>query len=744
MKKISLVVVGVGLSLTVVSLVIFILHPAFIQDISNKAYDALLRRVAQPEKSGVVAIVDLDDASLQKHGQWPWPRYRVAKLTQNILDAGAAVVGFDIVFAEKDRTSPRVVQEDINKHFKTNIELKGYPDNLGDFDELFAETLKKGKTILGCQMIFSSAATESAAQAVDPCFNSSRIFAKGEPGTKVSAGKHLMQAGGMTIPIELLNKASSTAFFNADPGSDNIVRSNPLVWAFGQDRIYPALALEAVRLYTGAQKCVVKYGDAGIQGIIVKDIDIPTDQSGRMMVNYRSNLRETITGFTSSFPTYPAADVLDGKVGPEALKGKIVFVGASATGLKDIKASPLTQWFSGVEVHATMVDNILAGDMLCNPDWMPGVHAVAIILMGAFLTFFIARGKSWLSFLVSAAVIFIAIRISMLLIGKYHVVFVPAWVILSVMIIYPVLTMIKFWQEEIQKKQVRDMFGTMVSHKVLHFLENNPGSFSLSGKKVEATMFFSDVRGFTTISESLSAEKLSHLLNRYLSPMTEIIMERGGYVDKYEGDLIMADWGVPYPVHDHATQACLAALEQQDTLAKLRPALKAEFGHDIHVRMGINSGTVTAGNMGSNRKMQYTVIGDAVNQASRFEPINKDYGTRIIIGETTYNEAKDSIEARLLDRIIVKGKTVPIGIYELVSLKGALSAEKRQVIQLYEEGLRLHWERKWDAAIACFDRALGLDQGDGPSAMMRARVLEYRQEPPPEHWDGDYARGTKD
>jgi len=364
--------------------------------------------------------------------------------------------------------------------------------------------------------------------------------------------------------------------------------------------------------------------------------------------------------------------------------------------------------------------------------------------MALFLTFFIARGRSWLSFLVAVMVILMLVKLSLVLLDRFDLVFVPTWEILSVMIIYPILTMIKFWQEELQKKRVRDMFGTMVSTTVLHYLENHPGSFSLSGQKREATIFFSDVAGFTTISETLEPEQLSNLLNGYLSPMTSIIMDHGGYVDKYEGDAIMAEWGVPYPVSDHATQACLAALEQQQKLEELRPALKAKYGKEIRVRMGVNSGTVTAGNMGSDKRFQYTVMGDAVNQAARFEPANKDYGTQIMIGETTYEEAKASIEVRLLDKLIVKGKTKPICVYELLARKGHLSEGKRKVVDCYEKGLALHWERRWDEALACLDRALELDPGDGPSARMRDRIIEYQKTPPPAHWAGEYERKSKD
>jgi len=297
--------------------------------------------------------------------------------------------------------------------------------------------------------------------------------------------------------------------------------------------------------------------------------------------------------------------------------------------------------------------------------------------------------------------------------------------------------------EERQRKRIRSMFGTMVSADVLRYLENNPGSFSLSGRKVEATMFFSDVTGFTGISESLGPERLSELLNRYLNPMTEIIMERMGYVDKFQGDMIMAEWGIPFPLEDHALRACLAALEQQARVNELQPALREEFGFDLHVRMGINSGIVTAGNMGSNRRFQYSVMGDAVNLAARLEPANKDYGTRILIGNETRALAGDAIEVRLLDRIIVAGKTHPLNIFELLGASGTVEDDRRTAAACYEQALNLYWKRRWEESLARLDEALRAGPGDPPSRALQERVRACLHQPPPEDWTGDRLREDK-
>ncbi len=747
LKNISPVVV-VGFTLTIVCLLLYVSGPEFIQTLSNYAYDAFLNRLYSAPKSGQVAVVDLDDYSLEKFGQWPWSRFLVAELTKRVFEEGASVMAFDIVFAEKDRTSPLVLEENMKKYFgmgeDVKIEVKGVAADLLDFDSLFVKALKKGHAILGCEMLPCDEMSTNINMSVDPNYKSHYIVKDVSKGAGPNVNEFLLQADGMTIAIPCLTEVANTAFFNAVTDPDSKVRSNPLIWSLGDRRIYPSLALEAVRLHMGVDFGIIEHDKDGIRQIRVKDLVIPTDQSGRLVVNYRSFNKNARTGFVGSFPSYSAGDILSGDVPQGALSGKIVFVGTSAVGLKDIKASPLTQFFSGVEVHATMVDNMLARDMLSNPSWMIGVHSLAIVFIGIFITVFISKGKSWLSFLVSIAMILLAIKMSLLLMEKMHLVFVPAWLILSIIIIYPSLTMIKFWQEEQQKRRVRDMFGTMVSADVLSYLENNPESFTLSGKRAEATMFFSDIAGFTTISESLAPDKLSELLNRYLSPMTQIIMERRGYVDKYEGDLIMAEWGVPFEMKDHAVQACLAAIEQQEKLAELRPTLKGQFGHDIHVRMGVNSGVVTAGNMGSDRRFQYTVIGDAVNQASRLEPANKDYGTLIIIGEDTYLEAKDHIEARLLDKIVVVGKTMPIGIYELQARKGMLPDSVRNITNMYEKALRLHWDRKWDDAVDILLEVLKMAPNDLASIKLQQRISHYKQTPPLESWRGEYVRATKD
>lgn len=778
-----------GLALTAACFFVRIFEPPFLEAIALKTYDLMLSHAHDEPRSGRVSIVDLDEASLRQFGQWPWPRYRVAQLTENIFKAGASVVAFDIVFAEKDRTSPRVLRDALSNDFpflRAHLTFDEIPPELMDFDELLARSLAlNSNSVLGCWMdqlpaskrvevleaellrarerLRSHGATNALLaleanrgtnaleqhllNAIDGVAASSDPFYRGQvsvigPAT-TNGHDFLLQARDVLVSIPQLSAAAgNNAFFNSLPDRDSIVRSVPLVWDCGSSHTYASLAMAALRRHLNAPNILVQYDEDGVVAARIQAVEIPTDKNCRITVNYRRG--KMVNDLYRSMPWVSAADVLNGALPSNTFANQIVFIGTSATGLRDLRATPLAAEFAGVEIHATVIDNILAGDVLINPSWMVYVDEALILCVGVFLTLLLAKSRALTSMLVTMLVIVLAAWSGLVLLRQLHVVFVPARLVLSALLIYMALTMIRYWQEEKQKRQVRNMFGTMVSPEVLQYLENHPGSFSLTGQKTEATMFFSDVAGFTTISENLEPEKLGALLNRYLSPMTTVIMNRRGYVDKYEGDAIMAEWGVPFPVEDHAIQACLAALEQQETLDVLRPLLKKEFGYDLFVRMGLNSGRVTAGNMGSARRQQFTVMGDAVNQAARLEPVNKDYGTRIVIGEATYELAQAAIEARLLDRIVVVGKTKPVHIYELLAQKGQVAGAKRDAVAFYEEALKLHWARQWESALQRLERALVADTNDTPSRRLGDRIRLYQQQPPPDGWAGEFRRAGKD
>ncbi|MBN2704723.1 MAG: adenylate/guanylate cyclase domain-containing protein [Pontiellaceae bacterium] len=729
MKK-RLLPLMVGLFLLLAGAFCYVFEPPILIDFSRRAFDLFLKKQAKPVQSEQIAIVDIDDASMEAYGQWPWPRYRLAELVNSLWQRGAAVVVFDVIFAEPDRTSPAILEQEWKTIWGDDVAIRGIDPEWSDYDVLFADTLAAGDSVLSCFLHGCDTPVGKPAEGDDSYYRGV-FFEKGMPDRG-----WLFQAENIKAPIRILaERAAGQAFINTRPDNDNIIRATPLVYAYGPDRIYPSLSMEAIRLYAQVKKVGIIYdneGAAGVKHIEVAGGIIPTDGHGRLTLNYRS----------SRFPSFSVKDILDGQVPEDAFLDKIVFVGTSAAALQDLVPTPFDPEFPGVEVHATAVDNMLAGDILREPAGMIFWNLLGMLLGGIVVILMVVSAPSLISFLILMVAEAAAAGLSYWLLSVKNLVANPLETMVVWSLVFVGMVAVKYWQEERGRKRVRGMFGTMVSTEVLKYLETNPDSFSLKGVRAEATMFFSDVAGFTTISEHLAPERLAELLNRYLSPMTEIIMRHGGYVDKYEGDAIMAEWGVPFPMENHAEAACLAALEQQEKLAELRDQLKQEYGHELHVRMGINSGTVTAGNMGSENRFSYTVMGDAVNQASRFESGNKPYGTSIMIGETTREAVGDRFEVRLLDLLVVKGKTQPIRVYELLSRGGELEPERKEAVALYEEALGLHWERRFDEALARLEEALRLGD-DPPSTMLKGRIKQYIEQPPAEGWQGEYVNTSK-
>ncbi len=546
--------------------------------------------------------------------------------------------------------------------------------------------------------------------------------------------------GGVVRRYPLIQGLSYTY---ADPASGDTVNRHVFV---------PSLALLSVMYYLGidlVERNLTE--DYLVDGKPVVEVHFgrelilrpPGKAQIRVPIDDHGNLLLDFVGRVEDYSSMSFLDSLsyDKRVG-DRLRGRIVFVGITETAGTDVGPVPIVANSALVLVHMTAASNILLNTFV-RPISSRGELALMLAL--------------WL--VLAPGAMFMRPRLFTILTGGLLLIYggICFWMIAGHLYVLPIIAPIaavlfscigtvlyRYFTEEKEKQKIRGMFSTMVSSDVLTYMEEHPESFSLAGERREATIFFSDVAGFTTISESLPPDRLSNLLNQYLSPMTDIIMALDGYVDKYEGDAIMAEWGVPSPDPHHARNGCFAAIDQQRQLAELRPRFQRDFGVEIHVRMGINSGVVSAGNMGSGKRMQYTVMGDAVNQAARFEPANKDYGTLIMMGQSTYDLAREHVDARLLDRIIVKGKTEPIQIYELLERKGQTPDLMLQVVELYQRGLELHWQRNWEEAIGTWRKALELRPDDGPCLALIERVRGYQLQPPGDQWKGEYVRKSKD
>jgi len=474
------------------------------------------------------------------------------------------------------------------------------------------------------------------------------------------------------------------------------------------------------------------------------NIRIPIDDNGQMYLNFTAKFNDfKSVSFADVAPSFlrTSKEIMTKlhHAYKEHIDGRIVMTGINAAGV-DIGPCPIESRSPLMIVHLTAINNILNREFIAPSGWT-GRAILWICLFTLFSMICCQERTSRLGFASLFAAVFYLV-VSFICVYEN-------WVILPVIgpIIYIGVCAItvlsyRFIAEERARRRIRQMFSTMVSGKVLRYLEENPDSFSLQGHNVEATIFFSDVVNFTGISEHLSPERLSELLNLYLTPATDLILEHGGYVDKYMGDGVMAVWGAPYPDSEHAVNACLSALKQQKMLVELNRRLKVDFGFEISVRMDINSGTVKAGNMGSERKFQYTVIGDAVNFASRLEPTNKDFGTRIIAGDVTNSMIQGRIFTRRLGKIIVVGKEESVAIFEVVDEVGKLTSKQQEIITLYESALDLFLCRSWMDCIAIIESILKLDN-DGPSLHLKRRAEQYLREPPDSEWQGEYIRHNK-
>ncbi len=708
----------------------YIAQPPFMLAVSSLVYDVMLRANPDQIKSGDIVILDIDEESLAEYGQWPWERSLLADIVEKLAAEGAAVAAFDVIFVEEDRVSPIKLESEWSRRYGVPVKISGIPEHERDFDRMFATAITKVPVVLGCFLEIERPGVSNFC--ADNSDYRGHIYELGKLDHS-----WLKQSGNIRAPLqELRAGAAGEGFINVFPDRDNVVRSLPLAIACGGERIYLSLAVETCRLFAGEDKVGIIYDDigaAGIKAVRIKDRLIPTDAGGSMTLNYRAG----------RFPRVSIKNFLAGTAETGAFKGKIVFIGTSAAAMQDMVATPLRSEYPGVEVHCTAVDNILSGEMIWEPRWMYHLVVIGLIIGGFLLALMVSRARALLSLLIITLAVCVSLVVSIWLLRVKGLLVNPAPLISGWLLIYLAVTIVKYREEEIARRKVREMFGTMVSSHVLKYLETTTGGFSLRGKRVSATVMFSDLTSFTAIAEKLAPEKLARLLNRYLSPMTEIIMANEGYVDKFEGDAVMAEWGVPFPMENHAERACVAVLEQLKQLRELRGELKSEFGHELRVRFGVNTGEMTAGNMGSEKRFQYTVMGDAVNLASRMESINKLYGTEIIIGAATADAVKDMFLLRHLDRVCVMGKSTAVEIYELIGHKGDVAEEKTRVVNLYTEALNLQFERCFDAAAMKLEEVFAIDPSDAPSRLLIERVRRYKDDPPPADWGGEYVWDVK-
>lgn len=695
-------------------------------------YDQRMRLHLPDEAKAAVPIViiDIDEASLQHEGRWPWSRAKIADLVKKLNESGAAVIGFDILFGEAERNPAQEVLKslDINSdlHKQINLIQHNY-----DRDQLFANTLADSEAVLGYLFHFQDSLTSGLLP--QPLNLNNSVDA-------LVSQLVLPIMSGYAAPLEVLIEATGKGgFFSLAPDEDGVVRRAPMLARY-DNQLYASLSLEMLRQFMFLEAIQLKTstiaGKQHLESIVLdENLALPTDSSGQLLIPFR--------GPAETFPYIPAWKLLAGEVDPLLIQGALVLVGTSAPGLFDLRATPVASVYPGVEVHANLLAAMLDKQFLQQPSWAAGANLVIALMAGLIL----AIALPWLSPLLQV-IISMVLAISIVSLTSWLWVFEgivlslagPLLLIFSLMVFNFIWG---FFYESMTRHRLADMFGQYVPPQLVEEMSRHPGAFSFAGESRELSVLFSDIRGFTTLSEALAADELKLLLNRYFTPITGVIFEHRGTIDKYIGDLVMAFWGAPVKDSDHALHAIQAAMQMLKATAEISQVFVSEGLPAISVGVGINSGLMNVGDMGSKYRRAYTVLGDAVNLASRLESSTKYYGVSLIVGERTRELALSHFVWRELDLVKVKGKDHPVHIYEplcpIADLTPALATE----LALTNQALTAFRTQDFNQAKTLFTQLHQAHPKTYQYSQYLERIQIVSQELPAADWDGSWTRTDK-
>jgi adenylate cyclase len=722
----------VCLALLIGVAVMRVADPAPIEELRVRTFDTFQRIEPRVKTARPVTIVDIDEKSLAKLGQWPWPRTRIADLVTNLTRLGAVVIAFDIIFAEPDRLNPDAAADTFrNLDDDTKTKLRALPSN----DQLFADAMRHSRVVLG-----ESGLPELLAELDKTLPVTGLAMLGGDPQ------RFMFDFPGLLRNTHVLeNAAGGRGLLTINPERDGIVRRVPMIMQ-AQGETMPSLSFEMLRLATGTDTIFIKSDIVGIKSVAVKGFEVPTDRNGQLWVHFAH--------YDPSLYV-PAVDVLEGRVAPEKVARKLVLIGTSAVGLNDIKTTPVSPAMPGVEIHAQVLEAALTKSLLSQPPYGPLLEFGAALILGILVIAFAPQFGPVTLVAVGALFATVLVGASWYSYTQHRLLIDFTYPLLSTTAIYLTLIFTSFVREQAQRRQIRSAFGQYLSPALVEQLAQSPEKLVLGGEEREMTIMFSDVRGFTTISESYKHDPqgLTALMNRFLTPLTNAILARKGTIDKYMGDAIMAFWNAPLDDKEHQLNACEAALdmlERIDALNQEREIEAQNGGHTyipINVGVGLNTGTCVVGNMGSNLRFDYSVLGDSVNLASRLEGQSKEYGFPIIVGSKTALAVKGRFAILELDFIMVKGKKEPEVIYAIAGREDtAQSGRFQRLRNLTIEMLACYRSRDWEGALAAIERGRTTDDARSLELLYdlyEARLRSYQQNPPPQDWNGAFALLTK-
>ena len=723
----------VCLGLLVVFAALRVWDPPPVQELRVRVFDIFQHVDPRHKTVRPVTIVDIDDKSLARFGQWPWPRTRIADMITDLTNNGAVAIGFDVVFSEPDRLNPDLVAGQMRYlDDATRARLRELPSN----DQVLSDAIKRSRVVLG------ETGQPEVGSELDKTLPFTGVATVGEE----NAEKFLFEFPGLLRNVPVIEKvAAGRGLFSIKTERDGLIRRVPMIMR-AQGNIMPSLSLEVLRVITGTPTLLVRTDKTGIRAIRLKGVEIPTDKNGQLWIHYA---RQDPSIYIS------AADVLDNTVPPSKIAGKLVLIGTSAAGLNDIKTTPVSSTMPGVEIHAQVLESVLSGAVVSQPNYALGVELLAALIIGILVIIFTPNLGPVRLVLAGAIFAAILVGVSWFFYARYRYLIDFTYPLLSTTAIYLTFIFSSFVREQRQRVQIRGIFAQYMSPVLVEQLAQSPEKVVLGGEEREMTIMFSDVRGFTTISESYKHDPqgLITLMNRFLTPLTDVIIEQNGYVDKYMGDAIMAFWNAPLDDAEHQVHACEAAirmLEKIEVVNKEREQEAADGGHvyiPLNVGIGLNTGIGVVGNMGSDLKKNYSVLGDSVNLASRLEGQTKEYGFPIIVGSRTALAAKDKFAILELDFIMVKGKTEPEVIYAIAGREDVMrSGAFQRLRNITIEMLACYRNRDWQGALDAIERGRRSEDAgtlEKLFTLYEARIEEFKIDPPAESWNGAYALLTK-
>lgn len=739
-RSISSVSLTAGTAL--VTVVLFVLGVPLLELVELKTYDLRFRSRGALQPTPVVALALIDEKSLNTEGRWPWPRSKIARLVDRLSQDGARVIGFDVGFMEPDENLQLGFLGEFARAIDRleihNDQLSGlirHGEAQADNDLALATAIRRSSATVVLGYFFHMSAADLGYR-IEPTEIERRLglikaskyplILYKDPQTRSAP---FIQAYAPETNLQILAEAAESAgsyVVKSDP--DGVVRWMPLIIQCGT-HIYPSLSVVCAWHFLGKPRMVVEVDRYGVQGIRMGPRFVPTDENGQLLINY--------LGPSRTFPRLSISDILAGKIPKGTFTDRIVLVGATAMGIHDLSNTPVSPLYASVEIHATVIDNILTDEFMAKPKWSRIFDLLGIVLLCGAAGAALPRLSAVKGLVFTGGLFAFHVLAAYWLFAHYRVWLNLVYPLLALLIAYTVLTVHRYVTEERERKRIKGVFRQYAAPLVIEKLLEDPSRLQLGGEEKVLTVLFSDLWGFAGYSERYAPHEMISFLSEYFEKMSQKVFLHWGTLKEYVGDELMAIFGAPLDQPDHALRACTAALDMQQELAALREAWARLGRPPLRARIGINSGPMLVGNLGSRYRFAYGALGDNVNLGSRLEGLNCEYGTEIIIGENTARQVGDAFRLRELDMVRVKGRLQTVRVYELLARAGdGLTEEVEKALEPFAAGLDAYRRQAWEEAMAFFSRALKTHPSDGAAHTLLERCRLYQKTPPPPEWDG--------